>query len=342
VKWSVRQQQMHTMTTIDTSSRLPLHKLMEHTPIDWRTLVTNTAPAAIRKLEENFDKEILPYSGLVGNMIRCNESAFHIIGNRLDVLTTHNLWGTVCTRPYAIKLICEQVKRDKIIEAKYKESWVTGDIVTETQKIEWQWLSANTNAWEIIRDNTTRCLIDYTPLAHVNASLSANQSDWAIHYLTNHTHLISPDVISANECDHALNLLTHNPQFISWGGLSGNSNPMAFELLRNNQDKINWQKLATNTNKQVQPWLEKHLDQMAPYDEFTQHCPSHYSQVFANLCGNRTEWAMQIITRHLNNIDAGGWINLSENEYAVELLEQNPTHINKSHVWANPKVFPPE
>jgi hypothetical protein len=78
-------------------------------------------------------------------------------------------------------------------------------------KIQWQILSKNRNAINLIKKNL-------------------DKANWF--------------VLSQNE--NALSILLENRNKIDWRSLSKNPNPMAIELLKQNQDKIYWYNLAEN------------------------------------------------------------------------------------------------
>ncbi len=106
-------------------------------------------------------------------------------------------------------------------------------------KIDWDYLSVNTNPYAIELLKANRNKINWP-------FLSENQA--AIELLKDNEDKIDWALLSSNPNDEAIELLNANQDKIDWKHLSLNPNPEAIELLKANQKKIYWDELSRNTN----------------------------------------------------------------------------------------------
>jgi hypothetical protein len=129
------------------------------------------------------------------------------------------------TNPLAIDLLRERaVLENNMSKKDYKKL---------EDKIDWDSLTANPNAIELLKEYPHKIKWEY---------LSANTA--AIDWLKENKNAIDWSMLSENP--NAIQLLKENRKKIRWNGLC--KNPNAIELLKKNRKKINWRLLCLNEN----------------------------------------------------------------------------------------------
>jgi hypothetical protein len=132
---------------------------------------------------------------------------------------------SVNTNPLAIDLLRVRANEESKMSKKYYKAW--------RNKIDWNLLSGNPNAIDLLRENPHKINWEY---------LSGNPS--AIKFLEEYPNAIDWSMLSENPS--AIELLKANPKNIDWYMLC--KNPNAIELLTANRAKINWKALCLNEN----------------------------------------------------------------------------------------------
>ena len=162
------------------------------------------------------------------NRLFKKKSENNIIGNQLVTANTTGNKKIHNGRQLWKKAIKQVIKRNRPIDLYTLKSWVP------IEKIDWDYLSFNPNAIEMLKRNPK--LIDWH-------RLSANPS--AIEMLQQHPERIDWHRLSENP--NAIEMLKQNPERINWVILAGN--PNAIEMLRQrekNRYPIHWSNLSKN------------------------------------------------------------------------------------------------
>lgn len=142
---------------------------------------------------------------------------------------------------------------------------------------------------------------------------------------------------------------------LDWASLC--QNPYAIEMLKQNPDKIDWWELSTNEN--ASELLEQNLDKIAwamcmisnpRAVELMQKCylysPEYLHIRIHYLSANPSKDAMEIIKKRLKKHTCDikcfyciDWAALSENPYAIDILEENPEKIVWRWINKNPNAI---
>jgi hypothetical protein len=317
---------LRRLTLINYKSLLTTYKLRDWIPprkIDWSSLSLN--PNAIDFLSLAKNKKHIDYSQLCKNT---NPRAMKMVADELARSPNNpNIdWYALSGNPYAID----------ILDA-------------NRYNIEWSAMSSNTSPKAIQ-------LINDIQLARANGRLTLY---WY--------------VISANTSTEAVNFLNlpENYSYIWWDFLSANTNPKAIEMLikkeseefnLNNADfnslkdnqRISWKNLSGNPKAislLEKKWEEEKVlmrDNMAKYkilrkkeyilawDKMSGN-PNAIHLLRAKIAEERKMSAKEY--KKLEDAEKVNWKNLSANEKAIRLLEENPTKIDWYELCKNPKAI---
>ena len=232
-------------------------------------------------------------------------------------------------------------KYKTIFKIKYKlKDWIP------PEKLDWNYLSANPNAIELLKENPTKIFWTF---------LSANPAPYAIELLKENQKRIDWFYLSGNPNPNAIKLLKENPSKINWEELS--SNPNAIDLIKNkineendigenldNSKNINYSKLSTNPNaiellkeypnKIDWKWLSEN-----PNPEAIELLKENQHNIdWFNLSINPNPEAIKLLKANQHKID---WYLLSRNRNpeAIKLLKTKPNEIDWDELSANPAIF---
>lgn len=130
---------------------------------------------------------------------------------------------------------------------------------------------------------------------------------------------INWSLLSSNTSNQAVAFLKNHPQNIDWSRFSCNSNSEAvdFLLLESNRPNICWLSLCNNKNARAIYFLETQPNKI---DWFA-------------LSGTQSQEAVDLISRNIHKLK--DWTALSENPYAIELLEKHLDKVSWKHLSIN-------
>ena len=317
---------LRKLTLINYKSLLTTYNLREWIPlrkIDWSFFSLN--PNAIDFLSLRANKKHIDYSQLCKN-----------------------------TNPKALILIAEEIARNP-----------------NNPDIDWFALSANPYAIDILEAN--RYNIDWSAISS-NTSPKAIQLIKDIQLARANGRIsLYWNTISANISTEAVNFLSspENYSYIWWDFFSANTNPKAIEMLIAKESeefaledaefnrlkpmqKISWKNLSKNPKAislLEKKWEEdKDLmrDDMPQYKILRR---KQYIVAWDKMSSNPN--AIHLLREKiaeegkmskkqydsLKEIEKVNWINLSANEKAIKLLEENPTKIDWYELCKNPKAI---
>ena len=199
--------------------------------------------------------------------------------------------------PYALELLKKEphkidlywLSKNNSLEAiEYLEQ-----LNVHNYKINWNYLSTNMNAFNILEKNPNKINWYF---------LTLNANDKAIQLLKENPNKIIWNLLSLNTNIKAIELLEENPDKINWNYLSQNKNSTALTILKKNPNKINWNFLSLNENPEAITLLKEN--------------PSKIN--WENLCLNKS--AIELLELNKNHIN--------DNKYTDEYysnLSQNPS-----------------
>lgn len=244
------------------------------------------------------------------------------------------LYKEICGNPNAIDLLRERVA--------YENSLGLEEYNKLSNKVDWEYLSTNPNAIELLRANPSK--IDWRALSkNPNAiDLLQERHDYEKSLgLEEYNKLLNRiNWVYLSENSGAVELLEANPDKIHWGFLSANTG--AFEIIINeykrdpNLNRINWEGLSSNTNIKAIGLFEDNLDKI------------HWG----NLCQNTNKKAIKLLELRYK-INSGNYTPItyktSESflSKAILFLEnkkiKEPTSrdwsLNRTHLSANPEAM---
>jgi hypothetical protein len=200
------------------------------------------------------------------------------------------------------------------------------------EKLDWNNLSLNPNAIELLKEhpenirwdylagctNDIDFLIENCKNHNIWYWLSENPNDKAIELLRKNLKRIDWYCLAENPNDKAIELLLENPDKIYWYWFSSNTNDKAVELLKKFPNKISWFRLSKNSNG-IQLLLENP-------DKIDWH----------SLSRNTNPQAIELLKANPKKID---WCGLSRNPSAIDLLKANPEKISWYYLSTNPKAI---
>jgi len=199
------------------------------------------------------------------------------------------------------------------------------------EKLDWENLSENPNAIDLLRENIDNININWSMLsANPNAiellKTYRSEIDWcelsinpsAVELLKDNPNKIYWPYLSRNTNTAAIKLLKTNPNRIEWGFLSANTNREAIKLLKANPDNINWKILSSNPVA---------IDILKA---------KRYNIDWDILSMNSSTEAIELLKENQDKID---WHRLSENPAAIELLKNNKDKIVWEYLSENPAIF---
>ena len=255
------------------------------------------------------------------------------------------LYNEICGNPKAIDLLKERVAEE------YNKL---------SNKVDWEYLSMNPNAIELLRANPSKIdwralsknpeaiellkervayekslgLEEYNKLLNRINWLSLSKNSGAVELLK-----ANPDKIrwlSLSENSGAADLLEANPDKIYWGFLSANAG--AFKIIIDEYKgnpksaRINWEGLSSNTNIKAFGLFEDNLDRI------------HWG----NLCQNTNKKAIQLL-KLIYKINSGKYTPITYKtrrsflSKAIRFLEEKmmnePTWLDWKHLSANPEAM---
>lgn len=299
-------------------------------------------------------KEWIPLRKIVWSSFSLNPNAIDFLSLRVN--KKHIDYSQLCknTNPRALILIAEEIARnpnnpDIDWYALSANPYAIDILDANSYNIDWSAISSNTNpkAIQLIKD---------IQLARANGRISLY---W--------------NTISANTSTEAVNFLNspENYSYIWWDFFSANTNPKAIEMLIAKESeefaledaefnrlkptqKISWKNLSKNPKAislLEKKWEEdKNLmrDDMPQYKilrkkEYIVAWDKMSSNPNAiHLLREKIEEEGKMTAKEydkLEEIEKVNWINLSANEKAIKLLEENPTKIDWYELCKNPKAI---
>ncbi len=262
--------------------------------LHWGWLSKN--PNAIELLKTNPSEIDWPF--LSANP---NEEAIELLKTNRDEIFCEYL--SLNTNPEAIELLKTKINEQNEMSEDELENLDVYDYIN------WQYLSKNPNAIELLKANKPK--IDWP-------NLSRNINTEAIELLKKNPSKIDWGWLSLNSNDEAIELLMANQIKIDWHNLSANPNDRAIELLKENQKKIDWRYLSSNPNPNAIELLE---DNKTKID-------------WEGLSLNPN--AIELLKTYPNKIN---WYCLSKNPNAIELLKENQDNIDWKTFSENPAIF---
>ena len=244
------------------------------------------------------------------------------------------LYKEICGNPNAIDLLKERVANENSLGVEEYNKL--------SNKVDWEYLSTNPNAIELLRANPSK--IDWRALSkNPNAiDLLQERHDYEKSLgLEEYRGLLNRiNWVYLSENSGAVELLRENPDKIHWGFLSANAG--AFEIIKSeykrdpNSNRINWEGLSSNTNTKAIGLFEDNLDKI------------HWG----NLSQNTSKKAIQLLKlRYKINSSNYTPITYKTRESflskAIRFLEnkkiKEPTSrdwwLNWSHLSANPEAM---
>jgi hypothetical protein len=225
--------------------------------------------------------------------------------------------------------------------------------------IEWNYLSQNPNAIELLRErfkeekNMNQSELYDLPdskkldWGHLSANpcaielLNLNPKEINFNMLSANTNAIEllKDAVDAEENLTESELEDLSKRYkIDWYKLS--ANPNAIEILKTNHDNIEWDFLSQNTNPVAIEMLKANFDDI-DWDYLSAN-PAAIDILKAN--PNKINWrelsknpsAIELLRKHPKKIN---WIFLSLNPNAIELLKENEDKINFKFLSKNPNAI---
>jgi hypothetical protein len=277
-------------------------------------------PLAIDFLKENPRK-------IAWGALSMNPNAIELLTANKNKIASY--WLSANPNPDAIKLLNEKYNEEKAMNP------IDLFNLEKFRKINWEFLSANPNAIELLRENPKK--IDWK-------QLSANPN--AIELLKANPNEIDWKVLSANP--NAIELLRAKKYRIDWKQLS--ANPNAIELLRANKGKIDWEELIANPNaiELIKENLDEIINNYGLYGlaenkntealELLQKYPQYIRAVGSELSGNPNPKAIELLRDNINIIDLQ-LLSLNPSLEAIKLLREHPEKIDWKLLSGNPAIF---
>jgi hypothetical protein len=179
------------------------------------------------------------------------------------------------------------------------------------KKLDWEELSKNPNAIELLRANPTK--IDWK-------QLSCNPN--AIELLKENTKKIVWECLSSSQNPEVIELLKENPKQINWYRLSSNPNPCAIELLKTYPKEINWPRLSANPNSSAIELLKTNLEKIN----------------WNSLLQNPNPKAIELLKAYPHKIQHWYLLSQNPNTEAIDLLIDYPEEIHWDLLSKNPNV----
>ena len=270
-------------------------------------------------------KDWIPPEKLDWVFLSANPNAIELLKENQDKIDWEFLSKN--TNPNAIELLKSKINEEnEMSEDDYHDS-------DKSNKINWNLLSANPNAIELLRENPDEIVwpnLSDNPNPNAIELLKENPDniDWnrlsqnpnAIELLEAHLYNINWRRLSLNPHPRAIELLKANPKKIDWCFLSKNPNHAAIELLKANKKKIVWGFLSENPNPEAIELLKENQSEIN----------------WPNLSENPNPEAIELLRTNPSKID---WVALSANPAAIELLKANPKNIIWDFLSQNPAIF---
>jgi hypothetical protein len=177
-------------------------------------------------------------------------------------------WGILSANPYAVDLLIEN---QHLIYwptfCKNKNPKVIDVLLKNPTKIFWSSLSANPVAIDLLKKNKDK--IDYIYLSNNSNAYELIKEYMEREFICTNTDPTSPEYI-VKECnkmryipdlcynrnEELIQYLYKNySKYINWSNLS--TNPAAMDILLQNMDKINYRRMSENTHPKAQELMKK-------------------------------------------------------------------------------------
>ena len=281
--------------------------------------------------EENQLNKFCKYINIFAENIKSSPKS---IKNKMKV--TNSINASMRMRRGSLNVLPDDIletivnKYKTIFKLKYKlKDWIP------PEKINWDALSENPNAIELLKNNPTKI---------VWRNLSANPAPYAVKLLKENKTKIDWDYLSVNTNPYAIELLKANRNKINWPFLS--ENQAAIELLKDNEDKIDWALLSSNPNDEAIELLNanqdkidwKHLS-LNPNPEAIELLKANQKKIYWDeLSRNTNPEAIELLKANPDEID-WEWLSGNTNPEAIELLKKNQKKIDWGWLSGNPSIF---
>ncbi len=238
-------------------------------------------------------------------------------------------WYTLSSNPNAIYLLEQNPRKIDWMRLSGNPSAIHL-LEANPKKIDWMFLSTNSSSIRLFEKNMDKIG------SFEKTQLSTHST--AIPFLKKNPNMINWSALSINP--FAMEILEKNQDKIDWSCLS--LNPSAIELLKKNKKYINWYHMFQNPNA-IELILEEHKRvQSIPYptyplkEDWEKECEYNNIMFLKNLwdnewisylCANKSKMAMNVLKQNMDRINGNGWIKLSSNPFAIELLERRSDKI---------------
>jgi hypothetical protein len=233
-------------------------------------------------------------------------------------------------------VLLDWIDKDKLDWDCLSENSNAIDLLKENQdEINWKYLCLNPNAIELLKKNQDRIKWEYLS-ANPNAidllKENISRSDIYWKYISSNPNAI--DLIKERiEYENSLTKKEYNDLYledkINWNNLSGN--PNAIDLLKENKDKINWLDLSTNPN--AIDLLKENKDNIIWF-------ALSRNPNAIDLLEERIKYEKSLTDAQLDQLkNKINWNNLSKNPNAIDLLKKNQDKINWDYLSQNPNAI---
>lgn len=291
-----------------SSNPSAIYYLLSHSEhINWKGLSRNPHPVAIKLLKENLSN--VYWSSLCLNHSQEAVDLLETYLDKLDISQWSRLlngwewkWNSLSYNTYAVSLL---EKYPKLID--------------------WDKLSRNTNAKNLIESNREKCTNIYGNPCVIHLYQHSQIPDKYYH-----SYLMNPS---------AFPTLLEEPKLIVWAELACNSNSNILSFLTNYARENNplsqyfWRNVAKNPN--LLALIEQYI-QKTPIKQIN-------TEIWMSLAGNKTKKSIELIEKYLPYLSERKirniWKHMSKNPYAIKLLSTKPDLVSYPLLSSNHGLF---